>query len=235
MPKYAAWNRRFSMTFRLRSGFGRCGTTPMRWRTLHRVGRRHPRRRRARCPTSARTRVVRMPIVVVFPAPFGPSRPKNSPSCTSRSRPFERDDLAARRARRRRRPWRSRPSAPAGPPRAAPLRRGRRGIDLSQTRGFRCAGMDRPSLAISVDHRADDAADHSGCAESAASPRSRRVRPCAAARMRSARRENGSVCSMTRPGPRSRAKNKSFAAEQRRLDAGHHFDVVVDCSAPSRR
>ena len=33
MPKYAAWKSRFSRTFRLRSGFGRCGTTPIRWRT----------------------------------------------------------------------------------------------------------------------------------------------------------------------------------------------------------
>src|SRR5262245_33290186 len=34
------------------------------------------------------TRVVRMPMVVVLPAPFGPSRPKNSPRRISRSRPW---------------------------------------------------------------------------------------------------------------------------------------------------
>ena len=33
----------------------------------------------------ARTRVVRIPIVVVFPAPFGPRSPNSSPSGTSRS------------------------------------------------------------------------------------------------------------------------------------------------------
>src|SRR2546423_1755862 len=41
-------------------------------------------------PTNARplvgiTRVVSIPAVVVFPAPFGPSSPKISPWCTSRS------------------------------------------------------------------------------------------------------------------------------------------------------
>src|SRR5207237_5554996 len=41
-------------------------------------------------PTKARplvgmTRVVNMPAVVVFPAPFGPSKPKISPRCTARS------------------------------------------------------------------------------------------------------------------------------------------------------
>ena len=79
MPKYAAWNWRFSSTLRLRSAFGRCGTTPIVCRT-----------RTESLTTSApatiafpevgSTRVVRMAIAVVLPAPFGPSNPKNSPA-----------------------------------------------------------------------------------------------------------------------------------------------------------
>ena len=84
-------------TLRLRSGFGRCGTTPMRCRTRDRRVVRRRRRPRAPCPTSARTRVVRMPIVVVFPAPFGPSRPKNSPGLHLQIERRERDDFAAAR------------------------------------------------------------------------------------------------------------------------------------------
>src|SRR3954453_22948799 len=37
-------------------------------------------------PEVGTTRVVSIPAVVVFPAPLGPSRPKISPSWTSRSR-----------------------------------------------------------------------------------------------------------------------------------------------------
>ena len=37
-------------------------------------------------PEVGTTRVVNMPAVVVFPAPFGPSKPKISPGCTVRSR-----------------------------------------------------------------------------------------------------------------------------------------------------
>ena len=84
MPKYAAWKTRFSRTFRLLSGFGRCGTTPMRWRTS--VGRvRTSAPSMIAVPDVGITRVVQMPIIVVFPAPLGPRRPKNSPECTSRS------------------------------------------------------------------------------------------------------------------------------------------------------
>ncbi len=46
--------------------------------------------------------------------------------------------------------------------------------------------------------------------------------------IRSASRENGSVCSQTRPGPVSDAKNRPFAAEEARLDAADARDVVVD-------
>ena len=37
-PKYVAWKIRFSMAFRLRSGLGRCGTTPMRCARGHGIG-----------------------------------------------------------------------------------------------------------------------------------------------------------------------------------------------------
>lgn len=39
------------------------------------------------CPEVGTTRVVNMPMVVDFLAPFGPSNPKNSSGCTSRSTP----------------------------------------------------------------------------------------------------------------------------------------------------
>src|SRR2546423_13246817 len=38
-------------------------------------------------PSVGNTRVVRIPIVVVLPAPFGPSSPKNSPRVTSKEMP----------------------------------------------------------------------------------------------------------------------------------------------------
>ncbi len=38
-------------------------------------------------PEVGRTRVVSTPIVVVFPAPFGPSSPKTSPGATSKLTP----------------------------------------------------------------------------------------------------------------------------------------------------
>src|SRR5438309_1465899 len=37
------------------------------------------------CPPVGSTRVVRMPMVVVLPAPLGPSKPKNSPLGTAKS------------------------------------------------------------------------------------------------------------------------------------------------------
>jgi hypothetical protein len=85
-PKYEAWKSRFSSTFSARSGFGRCGTTPMRRRTSTGCAETSTPSTRA-CPPVGRTRVVRMPMVVVFPAPFGPSIPKNSPRPTRRSSP----------------------------------------------------------------------------------------------------------------------------------------------------
>ena len=41
--------------------------------------------RQKRAPEVGTTRVVSIPAVVVLPAPFGPSSPKISPACTSRS------------------------------------------------------------------------------------------------------------------------------------------------------
>src|SRR3954452_24424612 len=72
------------MTLRLRSGFGRCGTTPMRRRTAAGSVLTFAPATTA-SPDVMRTRVVRMPMSVVFPAPFGPRTPKNSPSVTARS------------------------------------------------------------------------------------------------------------------------------------------------------
>src|SRR4051794_26755147 len=84
IPKKRPWKYRFSHTESDRSSVLVCGTTPMT--CFAAVG----------CattsmpPTNARplvgiTRVVSMPAVVVFPAPFGPSSPKISPWWTSRS------------------------------------------------------------------------------------------------------------------------------------------------------
>src|SRR3954451_22738933 len=84
MPKNRPWKYRFSHTVSERSSVLLWGTTPIT--CFAAVG----------CsttsmpPTNARplvgiTRVVSIPAVVVFPAPFGPSSPKISPWCTSRS------------------------------------------------------------------------------------------------------------------------------------------------------
>jgi hypothetical protein len=40
------------------------------------------------CPSSGGSRVARIEISVVFPAPFGPSRPKISPSRTAKLTPL---------------------------------------------------------------------------------------------------------------------------------------------------
>jgi len=86
MPKYEAWKSRLSSTFSARSGLGRCGTTPIRRRTS--TGRADTSTPSTRAwPPLGRTRVVRMPMVVVFPAPFGPSIPNVSPRSTRRSSP----------------------------------------------------------------------------------------------------------------------------------------------------
>ena len=81
------------------------------------------RLRRARRPPVGSTRVVRMPIVVVFPAPFGPRRPKNSPDWTSRSSPTS--ATTSRGPAPRAWPRRRHPVARAGPltrPSAGPTR-----------------------------------------------------------------------------------------------------------------
>src|SRR3954467_8248679 len=70
---------------RPRSGLGRCGTTPILRRTSTGLLTTSAPATDA-APEVAATRVVRIPSVVVFPAPFGPSSPKNSPSLTVRSR-----------------------------------------------------------------------------------------------------------------------------------------------------
>ena len=62
-------------------------------------GGRGPRRR----PASAASSPSRISIDVVLPAPFGPSRPKHSPRCTSRSRPLTATTSAYRFTRSRQR------------------------------------------------------------------------------------------------------------------------------------
>ena len=57
-----------------------CGTTPSAAARSRGSRRRRRGRARARVPRSARVRPARIEISVVLPAPFGPSRPKNSPS-----------------------------------------------------------------------------------------------------------------------------------------------------------
>jgi len=65
-----------------RSRFTRCGTTARRLRT--RTGSATTLRPVTRAvPDVGSTRVVSTPIVVVLPAPFGPSRPKTSPRATT--------------------------------------------------------------------------------------------------------------------------------------------------------
>src|SRR6185437_4789517 len=77
---------RFSHASSERSGFGRCGTTPMRWRTVT-LSRTTSAPATCATPPVGITRVVSTPIVVVLPAPLGPMSPKNSPSLTTRSSP----------------------------------------------------------------------------------------------------------------------------------------------------
>ena len=60
---------------------------------------------RARARRWATTVVVSMPIVVDFPAPFGPSRPKTSPGATSKSIPFTASTPEGQRLRSPRRRW----------------------------------------------------------------------------------------------------------------------------------
>src|SRR6476619_8553468 len=50
------------------------------------------------CPRSARVSPARIEISVVLPAPFGPSRPKNSPCRTTRSTPASACTAPKRRA-----------------------------------------------------------------------------------------------------------------------------------------
>src|SRR5260370_177524 len=80
-----AGNRRFSSSVRSRSSVVSWNTSPMLRRTSKPA-------RAVSCPaTAARpregvSRVARRCTVVVLPAPFGPRKPKNSPSPTSRSK-----------------------------------------------------------------------------------------------------------------------------------------------------
>src|SRR5256714_5725671 len=72
------------MTLRLRSALGRWGTTPIVWRTRTESSTTSAPATVA-FPEVGRTRVVRIPIAVVLPAPLGPRSPKNSPARISRS------------------------------------------------------------------------------------------------------------------------------------------------------
>ena len=83
MPNSRPWKYRFSHTVSWRSSVFCCDTMPLS--CLASAGRAATSTpaRKAR-PDVGSTRVVSMPAVVVLPAPFGPSRPKISPACTSR-------------------------------------------------------------------------------------------------------------------------------------------------------
>lgn len=85
-PWYAAWKTRLSRTPSERSRFCRCGTTASFAHTATASVRTSSPATRA-IPDVGTTRVVRTPTVVVFPAPFGPSRPNTSPSPTSNDSP----------------------------------------------------------------------------------------------------------------------------------------------------
>ena len=63
-----------------------CGTTPMYWRAVDGFATTSTPAIRT-LPAVGTARVVATEMVVVLPAPFGPSRPYNSPSATWRSMP----------------------------------------------------------------------------------------------------------------------------------------------------
>src|SRR2546423_732713 len=70
-------------------------------------------------PRSARVSPARIEISVVLPAPLGPSRPKNSPSSTSRSTPASASTEPKRRATPRTPGPRPPPPRRRAPPRAS--------------------------------------------------------------------------------------------------------------------
>src|SRR5665647_2546935 len=68
---------------------GNCGSSPGRnptWRLIARLSRRESRPRIVAVPRSGRIRSMSRRIVVVLPAPFGPTKPKVSPRRIVRSR-----------------------------------------------------------------------------------------------------------------------------------------------------
>ncbi len=143
------------MTFRLRSGFGRCGTTPIRRRTRTGVGpdvgaadERRPRRRaNARRENADRRRLA---------GAVGSEQAEELALVHREIESLERDDLGAGPGARRRRHGRTAgPADPRHRSRAAPLRRGGRGIDLAQGSGLdrgHCSKLSpgRPSPRIST-------------------------------------------------------------------------------------
>jgi hypothetical protein len=86
MPWYAAWKTRFCRAVSARSRLGRWGTTDSRLRAVTGSAATSTPATLA-VPDVGSTRVVRTPIVVVFPAPLGPSRPKTSPRSTANEIP----------------------------------------------------------------------------------------------------------------------------------------------------
>ena len=83
MPNSRPWKYRFSQTVSWRSSVFCWDTIPLSCLASAGCAATSTPARKAR-PEVGSTRVVRMPAVVVFPAPFGPSRPKISPASTLR-------------------------------------------------------------------------------------------------------------------------------------------------------
>jgi hypothetical protein len=86
MPYRIAWSRTFSSPVRFWSRLGRWKMIPMRRRTAPASLTRSCPAISAEPPLGSRV-VVRIEIVVVLPAPFGPSSAKNSPAPTSNEMP----------------------------------------------------------------------------------------------------------------------------------------------------
>ena len=83
MPNSRPWKYRFSHTVSCRSSVFCWDTIPLSCLASAGCAATSTPARKAR-PDVGTTRVVRMPAVVVFPAPFGPSKPKISPAATLR-------------------------------------------------------------------------------------------------------------------------------------------------------
>ena len=86
MPWYAAWKTRFCRAVSARSRFGRWGTTDSRLRAVTGSAATSMPATLA-LPDVGSTRVVSTPMVVVLPAPLGPSRPNTSPRSTVKEMP----------------------------------------------------------------------------------------------------------------------------------------------------